>query len=289
MAHDLYCFSDIHGMWDLYRAIMDYCHEQDPEGSIIFCGDACDRGPDGYRIMKDLLANPQVVYLKGNHEDMFAKAAREIKEYFSFENADREKMRHILTTCKIFDYRYLAIQDSLYNNGIETLTDWVMDGMSLDFVEHIERLPLTFSTETCDFCHAAGVPQIFTRVSDAEYYGIPVDIYDAESIVWSRSAFNFGWTPNRTVIYGHTPVLYLLKDLGINCDENKSIQPYKYIGTANPVLTGAKIDMDTGAAFLGYAYVLNVLTMRAQGFKDLDIENKEIEKHRIEKIDIIQF
>lgn len=73
--HDIFYFTDIHGMYDLYRAIMDYCNEQDPEAMIIFGGDACDRGKDGYKIMKELLDNPQVLYLKGNHEDLFVHAA----------------------------------------------------------------------------------------------------------------------------------------------------------------------------------------------------------------------
>ena len=49
--HDIFFFTDIHGMYDLYRAIMDFCNEQDPEAMIIFGGDACDRGKDGYKIM----------------------------------------------------------------------------------------------------------------------------------------------------------------------------------------------------------------------------------------------
>ena len=69
--HDIFTFGDIHGMYDLYKAIMDYCNEQDPEATIVFLGDACDRGKDGYRIMKDLLNHSNVVYLKGNHEDMY--------------------------------------------------------------------------------------------------------------------------------------------------------------------------------------------------------------------------
>ena len=49
----------------------------------------------------------------------------------------------------------------------------------------------------------------------------------------------------------------------------------------DPDMTGDKIDMDTGAAFLGRAYVLNVLTMKAQGF--------EIKDNGVEKIEMIKF
>ena len=50
--------------------------------------------------------------------------------------------------------------------------------------------------------------------------------------------------------------------------------------------TGWKLDMDTGAAFTGRAYVLNVLTMQAQGFFAKENENHTYE---VEKIEVIQF
>lgn len=268
-------------MWKLYRAIIDYCYEQDPEAMIIYCGDACDRGPDGYRIMKELLDNPHIVYLKGNHEDIFTKAAREIKSLFNFTNSNEDAICKTLMACRYFNYKYANIQIALNNGGMTTLMAWIKDGMPLEFVEHIEQLPLTFSTETCDFCHAAGIYKTFKEAAEAEYYGKEINQYTYDSLLWSRTAFEYGWIPNRTVIYGHTPVPYLLEDLHIKWDEGKDVEPYKYVGKINPAMTGAKVDMDTGAAFTGIAYVLNVLTMKAQGFK--------LKDKQVEKIEVIQF
>ena len=207
--HDIFFFTDIHGMYDLYRAIMDYCNEQDPEATIIFGGDACDRGPDGYRIMKELLDNPYVIYLKGNHEDMFVKAAREIKEMFNFEGADEEKIHKVLNACKHFDYKFAAIQDSLYNGGLVTLTDWILDGMPLDIVKRINELPLTFSYGECDFCHSAGLYRTFKEVADAEYEGKKPDEYAAEALIWGRTGLNTGWVKERIAVFGHTPTICL--------------------------------------------------------------------------------
>lgn len=273
--------TDIHGCRPLFDAIMNYCKEQDPEYSLIFLGDACDRGPDGYRIMKELLDNPYVVYLKGNHEDMFTMAARKIKELFNFTDSDDTAIRKTLTACRYFDYKYADIQDSLNNGGMTTLMAWIKDGMPMEIVERIEKLPLTFSIDTYDFCHAAGIYKTFKEAANAEYDGKEVYQYTYDSLLWSRTAFEYGWEPNRTVIYGHTPVPYLLEDLHVKWDEGKNVEPYKYIGKINPVMTGAKIDMDTGAAFTGIAYVLNVLTMKAQGFK--------LKDNQVEKIEVIQF
>ena len=79
--HDVFYFTDIHGQLPLFNRIMQFIQEQDEDATIIYGGDACDRGPEGYAIMNALLDNPQVVYLKGNHEDMFVRAARALLVY----------------------------------------------------------------------------------------------------------------------------------------------------------------------------------------------------------------
>lgn len=284
--HDIFFFTDIHGMYDLYRAIMDWCNEQDPEAMIIFGGDACDRGEDGYKIMKELLNNPYVVYLKGNHEDMFAKAAREIKHEFDFEKADRERVKKTLKHTMVFNWRFAAIQDSIYNGGLTTLIDWVMDGMPMDFVERIERLPLTFSYEKCDFCHSAGLYKTFKEVADKEYEGESIPEWDAQYLLWTRNGLSVDWEPDRIAVFGHTPTPYLEDYTNFKFPEGVEVTPVMYNKNTPKAW---KLDMDTGACFTGIAYVINTLTMKAQGFKDTNIENKEINKHDIEKIDVIQF
>lgn len=287
IIHDIFAMTDIHGCRPLFDAIINYCKEQDPEYSLIFLGDAIDRGKDGYAIMKELLDNPQVIYLKGNHEDMFTKAARELKECFDFDTntLTREEVRDKIYWCRGFDYRYAAIQDSLYNGGLDTLTDWIMDGMPMNLIERIERLPFTFSYGKCDFCHSAGLYKTFVQVADAEYSDEKVDPYTADYLIWGRTSLNMDWEPNRIAVFGHTPTPYLEDYTNFKFPEGAEITPVLY----NKTGPGWKLDMDTGAIFTGRAYVLNVLTMKAQGFEDKDFKNKEISKHNIEKIEVIQF
>lgn len=288
--HDIFYFTDIHGARPLFDAIMNYCNEQDPEAMIIFGGDAIDRGSDSYNIMKELLNNSQVVYLKGNHEDMFTKAAREIKDLFSFADADKEKIHKVLNACRNFDYKYAAIQDSLYNGGLETLTDWILDGMPMDLIERVEHLPLTFSYNNVDFCHAGGIYKTFKEISDKEYYDQPIEEWDAGFLLWSRTTIDIGWAPNRTCIFGHTPTPYLEDYLDkFKWPEDCEITPVLYKRNTIPEMTGWKLDMDTGAVFTGRAFVLNILTMKAQGFEDKDFNDNEIHYHDVEKIEVIQF
>ena len=278
--HDIFFFTDIHGMHDLYRAIMDYCQEQDPEAMIIFGGDACDRGPDGYKIIKELLDNPQVVYLKGNHEDMFTKAAHELYTTVEIQNTEQETIKGFLQSCRYYDYKYADVQNSLYNGGMSTLTDWIMDGMPMDIIQKLEHLPLTFSTDTCDFCHSAGVYKTFERVANCEYEGKEPDEYDAEVLMWGRTGLEYDWIPGRIAVFGHTPTPYLQ-------DYVKSFQPAEdweitpVMFNHNNTPKAWKLDMDTGACFTNRAYVLNCLTMKSQGF--------EMKNGSVKKIEVIQF
>ena len=273
--HDVFYFTDIHGVRPLFNAIMNYCKEQDDEAMIIFGGDAIDRGPDGYRIMKELLDNPKVIYLMGNHEDMFCKAAREIKQLlrFDLDNLTREEVSGQIYWCRNFDYRYCYIQDSLYNGGLETLTDWVMDGMPMDLIERVEKLPLTFVYNNVDFCHAGSTYKCFEEVNEHEYNNEEMPEWETEPLLWSRTSIDIGWEPGRTCIFGHTPTPYLEDYLhGFKFEEDDEITPVLY--QRHP--GGWKLDMDTGAVFTEIAYVLNVLTMKAQGFENTNNEIKKI-------------
>ena len=279
--HDIFYFTDIHGMYDLYRAIMDWCDEQDPEAMIIFGGDACDRGERGYEIIKELLANPRVVYLMGNHEELFCKAAREINAIFDFQTTDRTKIANTLNATLADNVQLRDIQIHIYNGGLSTLIDWIEDGAPMDIIERLEKLPLTFSTKTCDFCHAGGNPQVFEYVAECEYYKREMDKYHRIHVIWDRTHIENIWRDKRMCIFGHTPVLALPSLIPIRLDDTLDPQPIK-------LALDTKIDMDTGAAFRGVAWVLNVLTMEAQGFEDVDITNKEIRKHDVKKIYSIQ-
>ena len=69
-----YALSDLHGCYDLYAAMLDEINFSERD-TLFFLGDAADRGPDGIEIMEDLRSRPNVVYLLGNHEDMFRRTA----------------------------------------------------------------------------------------------------------------------------------------------------------------------------------------------------------------------
>ena len=282
--HDVFYFTDIHGMYDLYRAIMNYCFTQDPECTVIFGGDAIDRGPDGYKIMKELINHPQVIYLKGNHEDMFVQAADRIhKDYRGLPNLD-----------EIENYLYNSMYDdsiinlSIQNGGFVTLRDWMLDGASMAFVDKVRNLPLTTQYQKLDFCHAGGNPLNYMTTAMSEQEHAPYVDEDVTMMLWDRNWLGFGWIPGKTLVYGHTPSFNLPAKYYGQDKSTFHAHPCKYIGMIDSRLTGYRISMDTGAAISGRAYVLNCNTMQAIGFRDMDFLDDTNPNHEIEQIEIIQ-
>lgn len=286
--HDVFYFTDIHGCYDLYRAAMDYCHEQDPEAMIIFGGDAIDRGSDGYKIMKELLDNPYVGYLKGNHEDMFIHAAIAIKKDYKGQ-LDKEHIESYIKYQCYRDYGLMELQLCISNGGFDTIRDWMLDGMPEDIIERLAHLPVTFSYNNIDFCHAGGRYKEFKKVTEDEYNEDWPDKDDENFLLWDRVYLGHGWETGRTCIFGHTPTPYLPAKYYGQDKSLANVHPCAYIADLDDRHIGRKIDMDTGAVASGKLYVLNILTMKAQGFRDTNLGNDEIRKHEIEKIEVIQF
>ena len=70
-----YVMSDLHGRYDLFLRMLDRINFGDRD-VLYFLGDAADRGPDGIRVIQDLMGRGNVLPLLGNHEDMFRRAIR---------------------------------------------------------------------------------------------------------------------------------------------------------------------------------------------------------------------
>ncbi len=65
--HQIYVMSDIHGQYDLYTKALDTIHFDDTD-TLYILGDLIDRGPDGIKILQDVIWRPNVHCCIGNHE-----------------------------------------------------------------------------------------------------------------------------------------------------------------------------------------------------------------------------
>jgi hypothetical protein len=67
----IYACSDIHGQYEKYMKLWDIVTDED---ELYIIGDVIDRGPDGMRILLDVMERKNVTFLLGNHECMMYSA-----------------------------------------------------------------------------------------------------------------------------------------------------------------------------------------------------------------------
>ena len=186
----IFAIGDIHGCYDRLKALMGKIPIDCSRDALVFIGDYIDRGPHSVEVVDYLiqLKNrfPEVIFLKGNHEDMLDKF---------ISGADR------------FTY--------LLNGGQQTLDSYLTKPVQSesfpippDHMEFFKSLRLFYETEEFIFVHAGLRPWV------------PLESQNTEDLLWIRdkfvsSKYDFG----KRVIFGHTPLkkpLVELNKIGID-------------------------------------------------------------------------
>jgi len=173
----LFAIGDIHGCYDRLKALVEKIPIDFSRDTLLFIGDYIDRGPHSAEVVDYLIQLKkrvkEVIFLKGNHEDMLDK----------FLNGDDR-----------FTY--------LLNGGQQTLDSYLKKTVQPesfpippDHVEFFKSLRLYYETEEFIFVHAGLRPRT------------PLETQSTEDLLWIRDNFistkyDFG----KRVIFGHTPL-----------------------------------------------------------------------------------
>lgn len=176
MKGSLYAIGDIHGCIDRLMALLGKIDADPERDQLVFLGDYIDRGPSSYEVVDRLIElgrrMPNTVFLKGNHEEMFAQ--------------------------------YLAGKDRelfLMNGGQATLDSYMRhksrpdaDLVPADHLRFFASLRLYYQAGDYIFVHA-GLRE-----------ALPVEAQLPEDLLWIRDEFiasdhDFG----KRVVFGHTP------------------------------------------------------------------------------------
>lgn len=239
-----FIFSDIHGNWELFEQILNFLNSQEDEWQCIVIGDACDRGPAGYKIMKHLLDDKRFIYLAGNHEHMFVNTAVELCNIKNEENWTHEQM--ILEGRSWLEFYSNHTANHYFGNGGDsTFEAWLNDGAPWAFVYKIKRLPIIMSYEKYDIMHGGCYASTFK-------YHDSWDEYDEYDALWNRTHFINPWTKNRTMIHGHTPI----------CNMPRGILRETHHYTWKPIIYngGEKINMDCATYHSGRISIMDLDT-----------------------------
>lgn len=74
-----YVLSDVHGQYNAYKKILEKIHFTNQDFLYVL-GDVIDRGPEGIRLIRDIMRRENAELLLGNHECMLLNALRFLRQ-----------------------------------------------------------------------------------------------------------------------------------------------------------------------------------------------------------------
>lgn len=164
---------------------MDYLQ---PEDTLYYLGDATDRGESGVKTFQALMARPNTIYIKGNHDQMMANA-------IPFVWAEIEDINY-----------YGGHQYGLWyqNGGDKTAQDfWKMTKEEVYAIKKaVDKMPTELR-----YASPAGHTVIMEHAGYTPF-DIPHRSHDP---LWDRDHFYDKWVGPEDfyLVHGHTPVQYL--------------------------------------------------------------------------------
>ncbi|MBO8160406.1 MAG: serine/threonine protein phosphatase [Thermosipho sp. (in: Bacteria)] len=233
----LFVFGDIHGCIEPFNKIIEYIEYNYKNIKFIFLGDYIDRGIFSKEVVDKIIELPyDKVCLMGNHEDMMIRYIEGMETWWLYSGNGGK------ATLKSF-------------GSIEKITEYFHFFKNLKFL-HLEKIELNNKIINLLFSHANVNPrfpvkEILKIYSYYEYY----DILERHRIklnlsnIWDRNLYNKP-SGNFTVIHGHTPTFYLIKDEKANFIDDIYLRYFK-----NKIF---EINLDTGLVYGNKLSVLKI-------------------------------
>jgi len=201
-----YIIGDIHGYLDrLENLIAKLGPLTGDDDMLIFLGDYIDRGPCSYEVIEFVMSlsmKYQVIFLRGNHEDMLMK-------YLA--GLDREGLY-------------------LYNGGGATIRsykrhmgDFILPESHMEFYNNLRSY---YEGEDFIAVHGGLDPGVDS-----------MELQDEHELIWIREEFILAdkrW--DKTIIFGHTPTQFITGESAVYVDESRNI-----IGIDTGVIFGKQL------------------------------------------------
>lgn len=230
-----WAISDLHGYYSFWEQVKTIIDKND---TVIVLGDCIDRGPNSWETLKAVLSDPQVILLKGNHEDMLAKALREYLE------DDRD-----------FPYSYYVTL-CWSNGGRPTFIDASQESDVRGVIKVLDNLPIEYHYTNPDgrrfcLCHAGFTPGTIWKN----------EALRTKDFIWGRDHSFDNWFETDEfdiVVHGHTPIPFDFVD-----EDEFDGSPYTYCD-------GHKINIDAGSYYSGKGILFNLDTYESICFELTD-------------------
>jgi serine/threonine protein phosphatase 1 len=189
----LFVIGDVHGCLPLMERML----RQAPEDHrIILVGDYVDRGENSAEVLRELSTRPDIVCLKGNHEDMLLRF---------LQDPVREGGRWIryggLQTLASFGIGGVRLQ--MTEDELKDCQNRLTAAMGVEMIGWLAGLKSSVLSGNVLVVHAAADPRV------------PPDLQKEDTLMWGHP--EFARTPRRDgvwVVHGHTIVPKATASLG---------------------------------------------------------------------------
>ncbi len=233
----VYVCSDLHGYpIEKFKKLLESVNFSSDD-TLYVLGDVIDRGPDGIKLLKWMMLQPNVELILGNHEAMMLSCD------FLFEEITEDSIDR-LTGTKLQTYSVWVS-----NSGQPTLNALsAMRNSEIKYLlEYLKEAPLyeTLTVNGRDFLLVHSGLGSFDKNKK-------LCDYSPNDLLWTRPNLNQKYFDGITVILGHTPTIHYGEE-------------YK----GKPVKTESWIDIDVGAG-LG----LSPLLLRLDDMKEFYYEGE---------------
>lgn len=224
-----YVCSDFHGFKSLYEQINAFLK---PEDTVIFLGDAADRGPFGWELIKLIIDNPQWIYMMGNHDQFL------VQSQIGPDKMDNHRCH-------------------LSNGGQVTMNAFYEDTKENQkhYISELSKAPYEIEYVNKDgkriICTHSGLTSEETD--------------DGDDLVWDRGHFHDDPPKGVDVVFhGHTTIPHLItKHDCVDQFKDATWEP----GTAFWYRNGRKCDIDNCTIVSGYCVLVDLDTFEEYSFK----------------------
>ena len=151
----IYVISDIHGMYDEFERMLKLINFK-PSDTLYVIGDTIDRGPEPIKVLKRVIETSNMIFIRGNHEDMMLSTLQEPMffkknfmlwkhnggqithdQYKELSKKEQEEIEKVLTGLPYFkmitvnDKRFLLVHGGLYIGFEEDYSNRFVSGPDL--------------------------------------------------------------------------------------------------------------------------------------------------------------
>lgn len=195
----IYVCSDLHGNYAKYRSLLEKISFQDRD-TLYILGDVIDRGPDGIKILRDMMVRPNVVPLLGNHELIAAACLGWLLDDITEESL-----------AALGAAQMGALQAWMNNGGEPTFL--AVCGLSREereeILEYIKEMELYAQVEV-------GGRSFLLVHAGVDHFDPDKELedYNLEDFLFCRLEPDRQYYPDRYLVYGHTPTRLLCRGGG---------------------------------------------------------------------------